>query len=37
MMKDGERDMNRLYNSIDNPIELKSTVQMGNGTQEVIK
>ena len=29
--------MNRLYNSIDNPIELKSTVQMGNGTQEVIK
>lgn len=37
MMKEGERDMNRLYNSIDNPIEVKSTVQMGKGTQEVVK
>lgn len=37
MMKEGERDMNRLYNFIDNPIELKSTVQMGSGTQEVVK
>ncbi|MDE5437989.1 GLPGLI family protein [Elizabethkingia meningoseptica] len=38
LVKEGERDMDRLYNSIDNPIELtQGSVNMGKGTQEVVK
>ncbi|AQX11802.1 MULTISPECIES: GLPGLI family protein [Elizabethkingia] len=37
-MKDQQRILDKLYNTIDNPIELtQGSVNMGKGTQEVVK